>query len=139
MSSGKDTAIRSLEEHLNQLDKRLTHVLDLIETYWKADLPEKNQYNEHIFIDHRLMEENKRLLFNQRKYLQDIQFLKQKYREQSNHLEQLLAQLTVIQPTLDVLQKARSNIEHHLKESNTNNIPPGSAQTHRRHRSNRKD
>ncbi|CAF4369813.1 unnamed protein product, partial [Rotaria sp. Silwood2] len=139
LRSKTSSSTRSFEERLNQLDERLTHALDLIETYWKADLPEKNQYNEHIFIDDRLMEENKRLLFNQRKYIQDIQFLKQKYREQSNYLEQLLAQLTVIKPTLDVLQKARSNIEHHLKDSNTNNIPPGSAQTHRRHRSNRKD
>lgn len=46
---------------------------------------------------------------------------------------------TLVRPTLDVLQKARSNIEHHLKESNTNNIPPGSAQSQRRHRTNRKD
>ncbi|CAF0757918.1 unnamed protein product [Rotaria sordida] len=154
LRSRTNSSTRSLEERLNQLDGRLTHALDLIETYWKADLPEKNKYNEHIFIDHRLIEENKRLLFNQRKYIQDLRFLKQKYREQSNYLEQLLAQLTkvnrkkadtgeylalLLQPTLDVLQKARSNIEHHLKESNTNNIPPGSAQTHRRHRSNRKD
>ncbi|CAF4172367.1 unnamed protein product, partial [Rotaria sordida] len=89
-----NSSTRSLEERLNQLDGRLTHALDLIETYWKADLPEKNKYNEHIFIDHRLIEENKRLLFNQRKYIQDLRFLKQKYREQSNYLEQLLAQLT---------------------------------------------
>jgi hypothetical protein len=46
----------------------------------------------------------------------------------------------IVRPTLDVLQKARSNIEHHLIESNTNNIPPGSAQSHRRrHHTNRQD
>jgi len=46
---------------------------------------------------------------------------------------------TLVRPTLDVLQKARSNIENHLKEINTNNIPPGSAQSRRRHRSNRQE
>jgi hypothetical protein len=35
----------------------LTHALDLIERYWKADLPEKNKDDEHLFIDHRLLEE----------------------------------------------------------------------------------
>ncbi len=52
----------------------------------------------------------------------------------------------LVRPTLDVLQKARSNIENHLKETNTNNTPPGSAQSHhnhhhhrRRHRPNRQD
>jgi hypothetical protein len=51
----------------------------------------------------------------------------------------------LVRPTLDVLQKARTNIEHHLKE--TNNTPPGSAQSHhhhhhhhrRRHRPNHQD
>jgi hypothetical protein len=44
----------------------------------------------------------------------------------------------LVRPTLDVLQKARSNIENHLKE--TNNTPPGSAQSyHRHHRPNRQD
>jgi hypothetical protein len=46
---------------------------------------------------------------------------------------------TLVRPTLDVLQKARSNIENHLKEINTNDIPPGSAQSRRRHRSNRQE
>ena len=45
----------------------------------------------------------------------------------------------LVRPTLDVLQKARTNIEHHLQESHTNNIPPGSAQSHRRHRTNRQN
>jgi len=68
-------------------------------------------------------------------------------------LDQLLTQLTkanrkkvetgdylalLLRPTLDVLQKARSNIENHLKETKINNTPPGSAQSHyhhhRRHR-----
>ncbi|CAF0739616.1 unnamed protein product [Rotaria sp. Silwood1] len=129
LRSKTDTAIRSLEEHLNQLDKRLTHVLDLIETYWKADLPEKNQYNEHIFIDHRLMEE---------KISSRYSIFKTKISRTIKSFRTTTRSIN-FQPTLDVLQKARSNIEHHLKESNTNNIPPGSAQTHRRHRSNRKD
>ncbi|CAF1484737.1 unnamed protein product, partial [Adineta steineri] len=46
------------------------------------------------------------------------------------------------QPTLDVLQKARLNIENHLKDSNSNNMPPGSAQSHHRrrhHRTNNQD
>jgi hypothetical protein len=46
-----------LEERLISLDERLTHALDLIETYWKADLPERNKDNEHLFIDQRLLEE----------------------------------------------------------------------------------
>ncbi|CAF3274000.1 unnamed protein product, partial [Rotaria socialis] len=154
-SSLTDLTIRSFEERFKSIDERLTHILDLIEAYWQHDLPEKNQYNEHIFVDYRLAEENKRLLWHQKKYVQDIQTLKQKYREQSSHLDQLLAQLTkanrrkadtgeclalLLRPTLDVLQKARTNIEHHLKESNTNTNPPGSAQSsHRRHRTNRKD
>ena len=40
----------------------------------------------------------------------------------------------LVQPTLDVLQKARSNIENHLKETNRNSMPPGSAQSHRHRR-----
>lgn len=54
--------------------------------------------------------------------------------------------MILVRPTLDVIQKARSNIENHLKETNTNSSPPGSAQSHhqqqqqhRRHRSNRQD
>lgn len=39
-----------------------------------------------------------------------------------------------VRPTLDVLQKARTNIEHHLQESNSNTMPPGSAQSSRQHR-----
>ena len=46
----------------------------------------------------------------------------------------------LVRPTLDVLQKACSNIEYDLKDTNSNKIPPGSAQQHRRHhRSNRQD
>ena len=44
----------------------------------------------------------------------------------------------LVRPTLDVLQKARSNIEYHLKDPSTNNMPPGSAQSYRRHRTDRK-
>jgi hypothetical protein len=41
----------------------LTHALDLIETYERADLPEKNKDGEHVFIDHRLLEEVGILLY----------------------------------------------------------------------------
>ncbi len=46
----------------------------------------------------------------------------------------------LVRPTLDVLQKARSNMEHHLKESNnTNNILSDSLQSYPRQRTNRLD
>ncbi|CAF4440238.1 unnamed protein product, partial [Rotaria magnacalcarata] len=94
-SSFTELTIRSFEERFRSIDERLTHILDLIEAYWQDDLPERNQYNEHIFVDYRLAEENKRLLWHQKKYVQDIQTLKQKYREQSSYSDQLLTQLTV--------------------------------------------
>ncbi|CAF4323455.1 unnamed protein product, partial [Rotaria magnacalcarata] len=93
-SSFTELTIRSFEERFRSIDERLTHILDLIEAYWQDDLPERNQYNEHIFVDYRLAEENKRLLWHQKKYVQDIQTLKQKYREQSSYSDQLLTQLT---------------------------------------------
>jgi hypothetical protein len=46
-----------MEEHFNSLDERLSHALIFIETYWTADLPERNQYDEHVFTDHRLIDE----------------------------------------------------------------------------------
>jgi hypothetical protein len=55
-------------------------------------------------------------------------------------LNNCISLLILVRPTLDVLQKARSNIENHLKEKN--NTPPGSDQSHhhhRRHRSNHQD
>lgn len=52
-----DAFTRSLEERFISLDERLTHALDLIETYWRADLPEKNRDDEHLFTDQRLLEE----------------------------------------------------------------------------------
>jgi hypothetical protein len=46
----------------------------------------------------------------------------------------------LVRPTLDVLQKARSNMEHHLKESNnTNSILLDNVQSYRRQRTNRLD
>lgn len=46
----------------------------------------------------------------------------------------------LVQPTLDVLQKARSNMEHHLKEPiDLNIVPPNSFQSHSCHRTNRLD
>lgn len=39
------------------LDERLTHALDLIDSYWRAELPERNRDDEHSFTDQRLLEE----------------------------------------------------------------------------------
>lgn len=39
------------------LDERLTHALDLIDTYWRAELPERNRDDEHLFTDQRLLDE----------------------------------------------------------------------------------
>ncbi|CAF0728447.1 unnamed protein product [Adineta ricciae] len=143
------TSRQPLEERLNSFDERLIHALDLIETYCQTHLPEKDERSENPFIDQRLIEENKNLFLQQRKYLQIIQHLKEKYKQHSEYIDQLLAQITkmnrkrtdsgeymafLLQPTLDVLQKARSNIENHLKETNRNSMPPGSAQSHRHRR-----
>ncbi len=64
-----DAFTRSLEERFIALDERLTHALDLIETYWKADLPEKNRDDEHVFIDQRLFEEVNQFHFARKKFL----------------------------------------------------------------------
>ncbi|CAF1017675.1 unnamed protein product [Adineta ricciae] len=143
------TSRQPLEERLNSFDERLIHALDLIETYHQTHLPEKDERSENPFIDQRLIEENKNLFLQQRKYLQIIQHLKEKYKQHSEYIDKLLAQITkmnrkrtdsgeymafLLQPTLDVLQKARSNIENHLKETNRNSMPPGSAQSHRHRR-----
>lgn len=68
LRSRTDASTRSIEEIMNVLDERLTHALELLETYWRADLPEKNQYNEHVFTDYRLIEEVY-ILFNNKNIL----------------------------------------------------------------------
>jgi hypothetical protein len=46
----------------------------------------------------------------------------------------------LVRPTLDVLQKARSNMEHHLKESNNgSSLLTDGVQFHRYQRTNRLD
>lgn len=46
-----------IEERFKSVDERLTNILGLIEQYWQENLPEKNQNNEHVFVDLRLAEE----------------------------------------------------------------------------------
>ncbi|CAF1077570.1 unnamed protein product [Rotaria sordida] len=156
-SSTSEPSIEWLEHRLNSLNQcliRLEQTYRLIESYWPAYLPIKNSYDEHQFNDPHLADENKELRISQSKYIQELQNLKQKYKEQSVYMDQVLSQLTkanhkkantddylalLLRPTLDVLQKARSNIEHHLKESNNiNNLSPSSIQSHH-HRTDRLD
>ncbi|CAF2221594.1 unnamed protein product [Rotaria magnacalcarata] len=133
-SSITEPSIEWLEHRLNSLNQCLIHfeqAYQFIESYWKAYLPVKNSYDEHPFNDPRLVNENKELRISQSKYMQELQSLRQKYKEQSVYMDQVLSQLTkanhkkantddylafLLRPTLDVLQKARSNMEHHLKE-----------------------
>ncbi|CAF3830248.1 unnamed protein product, partial [Rotaria sordida] len=148
-SSTSEPSIEWLEHRLNSLNQcliRLEQTYRLIESYWPAYLPIKNSYDEHQFNDPHLADENKELRISQSKYIQELQNLKQKYKEQSVYMDQVLSQLTkanhkkantddylalLLRPTLDVLQKARSNIEHHLKESNNiNNLSPSRIQSH---------
>jgi len=95
------------------------------------------------------------LKITQSKYTQELQSIRQRYKEQSVYMDQVLAQLTksnnkkansddylalLLRPTLDVLQKARSNMEHHLKDTNlSNNILSDNFQSQRRQRTNRLD
>ncbi|CAF4258997.1 unnamed protein product [Rotaria socialis] len=133
-SSITEPSIEWLEHRLNSLNQcliRFEQAYQFIEAYWKAYLPVKNSYDEHPFNDPRLANENKELRISQSKYMQELQSLRQKYKEQSVYMDQVLSQLTkanhkkantddylalLLRPTLDALQKARSNMEHHLKE-----------------------
>lgn len=93
-TNSTDIPSRSIDEHLISLDERLTRAIDLLQTYEITDLPEKNKDGQRLPFDLRLEDEIQRLRAAQRKYIQDIQILKQKNREQTNYLDQLLTQLT---------------------------------------------
>ncbi|CAF0789487.1 unnamed protein product, partial [Didymodactylos carnosus] len=108
---------------VKQCLQRLEQCYQLVEHYWKAYLPVKDKYNEHPFHDHRLINENKELKLAIAKNNREIQRLRQKCKEQSNYVEEALIQLTVFRPTLDVLTKARTNIEHHLQDTHHHQKP----------------
>ncbi|CAF3007440.1 unnamed protein product [Rotaria sp. Silwood2] len=97
-SSMTEPSTEWLEQRLNSLNQcltRLEQTYRLIESYWPAFLPIKNSYDEHQFNDPRLADENKELRISQTKYIQELQNLRQKYKEQSAYMDQILAQLTV--------------------------------------------
>ncbi|CAF5205629.1 unnamed protein product, partial [Rotaria magnacalcarata] len=96
-SSITEPSIEWLEHRLNSLNQCLIHfeqAYQFIESYWKAYLPVKNSYDEHPFNDPRLVNENKELRISQSKYMQELQSLRQKYKEQSVYMDQVLSQLT---------------------------------------------
>ena len=57
-----DGSRRSLDEAFAVLDQSLIDALDLIERYWRTELPERNEANEHSFVDNNLVEQV-RILF----------------------------------------------------------------------------
>lgn len=63
-----EPSIEWLEHRLKTLTlclTRLEETQQLIESYWKANLPVKNSFDEHPFIDPRLVHEvNLRILIN---------------------------------------------------------------------------
>ncbi|CAF3599141.1 unnamed protein product [Rotaria sp. Silwood1] len=118
-TSMTDPSIEWLEHRLNSLNQCLTSLEEtyrLMESYWPAYLPNKNRYNEHQFNDPRLVNENKELRISQSNYMQELQNLKQKYKEQSAHVEQLLTQLTVKR----FLNGEDSNIDYTSIDNNEN-------------------
>ncbi|UJR13778.1 hypothetical protein I4U23_000788 [Adineta vaga] len=144
ITSTTEPSIEWLEHRLHSLKQCLTlleRIYQIIETYRTTHLPSK------INSDERIHNENQELRLSLSKCSQDFQRLKQKYKDQTIHLEQVLAQLTkanykksntddylalLLRPTLNNLQKARSNMEHHLKESNNMNyISQKTMQSHR--------
>ncbi|UJR33445.1 hypothetical protein I4U23_020890 [Adineta vaga] len=92
--SSSSTNDASLVELLTSFDEHLIRALDLIETYRQANLPENDGRGEYQFSDHRLIEENENLMSQQRKYLQLIQHLKDKHKQDAKYIDQLLVQIT---------------------------------------------
>ncbi|CAF1084273.1 unnamed protein product [Adineta ricciae] len=102
ISSIADPSVQWLEQRLQALNQCVTlleRIYQLVETYRTTQLPAKTNSDE------RLVAENKELRQSLSKCSQDLQSLKQKYKDQTVHLEQVLGQLTVsLPPSFDCIQ-----------------------------------